>query len=168
MKKLIAWLRPDHYCKSIFEIDLDALKDKGIKNLLIDLDNTLVPWGEDYVGSELMSWLGSLPDKGFKICVLSNNNEERASYVCGVFGVPYIASAKKPSRGAFTNGMSKLGADKSETAIIGDQMFTDILGGKLSGIATVLVVPLSKKEFWGTKIVRKVEWVLLKGLYGSR
>lgn len=163
----MSWLRPDHYYKSVFEIDLDALKENGIKHLLIDLDNTLVPWGEDDFGSELTNWLDGLPEKGFKVCVLSNNTEERASYLCGLFGVPYVAFAKKPTKAAFRNGLMKLEAESKETAIIGDQMFTDILGGKISGLTTILVVPLSKKEFWGTKIVRKVEWVLLKGIYGS-
>lgn len=166
MKRLFSWVKPDYYHTSVYDIDLGLLKDKGIKNLLVDLDNTLVPWGEDVVDSKLMEWLDSLSEKGFNVCVLSNNKEERAAGLCGVFGIPYVAFAKKPLKKAFRNGLAKLGARKNETAVIGDQMFTDILGGNLSGLSTILVVPLSKKEFWGTKIARFAEWFILRALYG--
>lgn len=167
MKRLFGWIKPDFYYESVFDIELDKLRNRGIRNLLIDLDNTLVPWGKHNIDSRLTQWFSNLATEGFDSCILSNNTEERADYLCGIFGLPYIAFAKKPSRQAFRKGLSKLNAAGDQTAVIGDQIFTDVLGGKMSGLTTILVVPLSRSEFWGTKIARIVERFILKVLYGK-
>lgn len=166
LKLLFGWIKPDFYYESVFDIDLGELKKNGVKNLLIDLDNTLVPWGEDKVTEHLIKWLKDLQQDGFSICILSNNIEKRASNLSKMTGLPYIALARKPAKRAFELGLKKIDADKRQAAVIGDQIFTDILGGKRTGLKTVLVVPLSKNEFWGTKIVRKFEKLVLKTLYG--
>lgn len=169
MKKIIrlffGWIKPNFYYESVFDINLEDLKKNNIKNILIDLDNTLVPWGEDKITDQLISWLKQTQKRGFNICVLSNNTEKRASDMHKALGLPYVAFAKKPARKSFERGLKILKAKKQETVIIGDQIFTDILGGKRTGMQTVLVVPLSKNEFWGTKIIRKFEKLLLRSLY---
>lgn len=169
MKSIIriffGWIKPNFYYESVFEINFEDLQKKNIKNILIDLDNTLVPWGEDKITERLVRWLRRTQEKGFNICVLSNNTEKRASSLNKTLGLPYVAFARKPAKKAFEKGLKMLKAKRRETVIIGDQIFTDILGGKRVGIQTVLVMPLSKNEFWGTKIARKFEKIILKALY---
>lgn len=162
---MFGWLKPDIYCDSIFFIDKDFLEKNKIKYLIVDLDNTIVPWGETEITQKVKNWMSGILSDGIKVCVLSNNNEERASGFAAEFGLDYVAWARKPSKKAFKKALDKLDAEKDQTAVVGDQIFTDILGGKRAGIFTILVIPLSKREFFGTRFVRIVERFVLRALY---
>ena len=81
-----------------------------------------------------------------------------------VLDVPAISKARKPSRRAFRQALATLGTTEKETAVVGDQLFTDVLGGNRLGLYTVLVMPLSKREFFGTKAIRSLERIVLRRL----
>ncbi|QUH26670.1 YqeG family HAD IIIA-type phosphatase [Serpentinicella alkaliphila] len=155
-------LTPAMYAESIFEIDLKKLKDNNIKGLIIDIDNTLVAWDIKYASEDTKKWLLNLLKEGFKVCLVSNNTEDRVVTFNEELKLPAIHRANKPRRGAFRKAMTKMGTDINCTAIIGDQIFTDILGGNRMGIYTVLVVPIESKEFWWTTLVRRVERHVLR------
>ena len=152
---MLSILYPNMYVPSVTDINLQELRERGIQNLLLDLDNTIVPRDHDRFSPEIKSWLQGLLDKGFKVCIVSNNSTRRVKNVAGPLQIPSVVRAIKPLRGAFLRGMRLLGAKTGNTAIIGDQIFTDILGGNMLGLFTVLVVPLPGKEFWVTKIINR-------------
>jgi len=155
-------LTPDLYVESVLELDLKKLKERNIKGLIIDIDNTLVSWEIKYASEKTKEWLLNLEKEGFKVCLVSNNTEDRVVTFNEKLKLPAIHRASKPRRGALRKAMETMGTKVENTAVIGDQIFTDILGGNRTGIFTVLVVPLAGKEFWWTTFVRKIERYVLK------
>ena len=136
-------LKADLTCGSVFELSAERLWSMGISLLLADLDNTLVPYGVPLPTDELCIWKERLRAGGVSLFVLSNNrNPSRPSLFCNALGVPFIGHAGKPKTRSFWAAMERMGAKPSQTAIVGDQIFTDILGGNRAGITTILVSPI--------------------------
>lgn len=156
-------LSPDHYYRSVLDIDLQALAAAGIDTLLIDLDNTLMPRDSDAIPDDIKAWATGLAAAGFRGCLLSNNWHARVSLVAEGLGFELVAKAVKPLPFAFFVALKRMGATRASAAIVGDQMFTDILGGKLTGITTVLIAPLSSADLPHTLFLRRIERVLLAG-----
>ncbi len=148
---------PNMYVSSIYSIHPEDLVNKNIKGIIIDLDNTLVPWDEKEPNENLMDWFESIFDKGIKFCMVSNNREHRVKLFADSLSIPYIFDAVKPRKKAFLRGIKILGTNPSNTAVIGDQILTDILGGNRMGAFTILVKPMSSQEFWWTRLMRKIE-----------
>lgn len=166
-------LQPAEYLQSIFEIDLARLKQMGKRAIILDLDNTLVRWNDPEPTPGLLTWLDEVRAKGFTPCIVSNNSGPRVSEFAAKVGIPFIPKATKPRRKGFFEAMERLGVSPAETVVVGDQIFTDVLGGNRSGAYTILVVPIDPREFIGTRIVRQVERRVLryldrKGLLGRR
>jgi len=157
-------LLPKLYVESIFCLDLEKLKALGIDTIITDLDNTLVPWVEHEANPTLLAWLEQLRARGFKVCLVSNALEQRIAHFRQVLGIPGLSKANKPSRRAFLQALDLLGSRPEQAAMIGDQVFTDVLGGNRLGLYTILVVPLCRREFLGTRVLRLVERVILRNL----
>lgn len=147
--------------KSIFKIEPEVLKARGIKGIIIDLDNTLVAWNVREATPEIIAWFKEMQAYGFKITIISNNNEERVKYFSEPLELPFIASAKKPFKGAFRAAAKQMGLKKEEVVVIGDQLLTDVFGGNLAGIYTILVVPVVQTDALITRINRNVERAIL-------
>ncbi len=158
------YLCPKQYVEDIYQIDLQGLKDKGIKGLILDLDNTLVPWNDHAVYPEVQAWVGALKGAGFRACIVSNNDARRGKKITEIFEIPAFWKAVKPRRRTFRKALAMMDLRPSQVAVVGDQVFTDILGGNRLGLYTILVRPINKREFLGTMCVRKVEKVVLMGL----
>jgi len=157
-------LYPDAYVGSLADISTAYLKQKRIRGLILDLDNTIIPWRAGAIDSRTLKILNSYKESGLRLCVVSNALNRRVSGLLEQIDVPWVARARKPRRKPFLRALDILGTGAAETAVIGDQLFTDVLGGNRLGCHTVLVVPISKKEFIGTRFVRVVEQMLLKRL----
>lgn len=157
-------LCPRLYVHSVQQISLKLLRDEGIKGIIADLDNTLVPWNEDAHYPEAVAWLLKIKEAGFSVCIVSNNHPRRAKTLAGIVGVPFIWHAVKPRRRAFCQAMQLMKLNAAQTAVVGDQVFTDILGGNRLGLYTILVRPLKRQEFIVTKLVRQVEKLILNSL----
>ncbi len=157
---------PRRYChKGVTEIRVTELRAQGIEGILLDLDNTLTQWQSTEVPLPIIEWLNRLKAEGFKLCLVSNTRHgQRLVQLSKELNIGYVRRAFKPRKQGFLMAMKELGTEPSKTIMIGDQMFTDILGGNRVGIYTVMVKPLHHKEFLGTKISRSVE-VLLLGLF---
>ncbi len=164
---MLEWLRPRLYLNRASDLDLDQLWSMGIRGIISDLDNTLVRWDASEAGLDLRHWLARLQKRGFKVCLVSNGRAARVAYFSAALGVPGISRARKPSRRAFREGMSTLGTAPHQTAVLGDQLFTDVLGGNRLGLYTILVPPLARREFLGTRLVRIVERLVLTRLRPS-
>lgn len=136
-------LKADFVYNTIFDIKPSALIERGITLLLADLDNTLVPYGVPVPTDEVHTWKERMESAGVTVFVLSNNRHaDRPKIFCHALGVPFIGHAGKPKKKSFVDAMKQMGVSTQETAIIGDQIFTDVLGGNLAGVTTILVKPI--------------------------
>jgi HAD superfamily phosphatase (TIGR01668 family) len=153
---------PDLYYSSVHAIDLEALWLSGVRVLLLDLDNTLLPRDTNVVPDASKAWVDSLKSLGFRVCAVSNNWHERVRVVAAELGIEVVDHAVKPLPFAFLRALSRAGGRARESAVIGDQLFTDILGGKLLGMRTVLVQPLSATDLAHTLLLRRLEAIVLK------
>ncbi|MDO8880767.1 MAG: YqeG family HAD IIIA-type phosphatase [Coriobacteriia bacterium] len=156
-------LRPDHYVSDVLAIDLAALAASGVKALLLDIDNTLLPLDQSGLSPEIASWIASLPDAGLGAYLVSNNWHGHIHARADEIGLPVIAKAAKPLPFGFRAAARALGVSTRECAVVGDQVFTDILGGRLAGATTVLVCPLSSTDLPHTLVLRRIERVIMAG-----
>lgn len=141
------------------------MKELGIENLIIDIDNTLMPWGSKIADESVKELINNLIRQGFKICLLSNSSGRRVKLFRGDLDIDYFSVVGiKPMKIMFKGAMKKLNAAPFNTCVIGDQIFTDILGGNRCKTYTILVDPISSKEFITTKIIRKIEGLIKKNL----
>jgi len=155
-------LKPKVYVNSVYNIDLKKLKKiKKIKGIIVDLDNTLVAWGRNEIDKRIIDWINEAKKIGLKICIVSNTNSKRVAELAKIFDVPYHSKYFKPFSVAFNNGLKILDTKKSETAVIGDQIFTDIWGGNRLKLLTILVTPIVKKDSIGTFLHRNFEKIII-------
>lgn len=148
---------PNIYQKSIYTINYAKLLSKGIRCLLFDLDNTLVAHGDKTPPLKTKQLFINLKQKGFKVIIFSNSYKTKVNKYKMFFGVDGYANARKPSLTTFRKILNKYGYNEKEVAIIGDQIFTDILGGNKMGITTILVKPLSEKDIIFSRFNRILE-----------
>lgn len=150
-------LTPDYRKGKAFEIDAAFLAEAGIKALIIDIDNTLVKWRGEEPDSTTVAWITNLKNAGIKLALVSNAGGPRASRMGALLDIPAIAPARKPMKYGFARALAALGTNATETAAVGDQIFTDVLGAHRCGLKTILVEPFSGEEFAATKIMRYFE-----------
>lgn len=154
LERLIPRLR----VSSVYDIDLDKLAEQGIRGIITDLDNTLVGAKVPEATPELAAWLKEVDRRGFKVVIVSNNDHTRVSRFAVPLDLPFIHAARKPAQRAFRQALSLMELKPDQTAVIGDQMLTDVLGGNRLGIFTILVQPIAiQDEGWGTRINRRIE-----------
>ena len=135
--------RASHVADNIYQLTGEALQRRGIRLLLADLDNTLVPYGVPEPTQQVRDWTAQLQKHGITLFVLSNNRHaQRPSTFANGLEVPYIGHAGKPKTPSFFKAMEQMGVTPQETAIVGDQVFTDVLGGNRAGVTTILVKPI--------------------------
>jgi uncharacterized protein len=148
---------PHEELQSVTDLDCGKLAELGLRGLIFDLDNTLVKWKHDELAPEVLAKIAQLKASGFRICLLSNARQHRAAAVADRLQVAFIAPAAKPRKGPFKKALEILGTGPEQTAIIGDQLFTDICGGNRIGLHTIWVRPLAEQEFVWTRLVRRLE-----------
>lgn len=162
---ILKLFRPGECVASVTSIDLDGLERRGIRALLMDLDNTLVRWQSSVISAEVEEWVKAVVNRGFKVCIVSNTrSRERLRQLAEQLGVSFVRRGCKPRRGGFREALDLLGVERTHAAVIGDQIFTDILGGNRMGLHTVLVRPIHPHEFIGTRISRIFEKLLLRSI----
>ena len=144
---------PDIYQKSIYHIDYEKLLDDGIKCILFDLDNTCVPYKDKVPNKRLIDLFEMLKDMDFKIIIFSNATKKRITPFKKALNVDCLARAGKPRKKSFLKVLKLFNYNLSDVAIIGDQLYKDILGGNSVGIKTILVNPMSKDDMIITKLV---------------
>jgi HAD superfamily phosphatase (TIGR01668 family) len=125
----------------------------------------LVPWNDRELFPDVLEWINKVKNYGLKVCIVSNNHSERGEDLAKALGVPAIWRAVKPRRGAFRKALEIMGLGASKVAVVGDQVFTDVLGGNRLGMHTILVRPIDRKEFVLTRMMRHLERVILLVLY---
>lgn len=126
----------------IYEITPEFLRSQGIALLLMDLDNTLSPYIVDEATDALKAWIENLKKGGIKPFIFSNNKGDRPMLFAQQLGLEYVKLAKKPRQGVLQQVLAEQGYTPAETAIIGDQIYTDVLCGAIGGLYTIVVKPI--------------------------
>ncbi len=151
---------PDEYADSAYIIDYKSLYQQGIRGLLFDVDNTLVEHGADAT-EKAITFIRNLEDMGFKVCLISNNKEERVKRFNEKINVNYIHKAQKPLMKNYVKAMKIMKTKPSNTVFVGDQLFTDVYGAKRAGIKSYLVKPIDPKEEIQIVLKRYLERIVL-------
>lgn len=123
--------------------DLERL---GAKGLILDIDNTLTLHGSQTVPPPVRGWLEQRRAEGMRMTVISNNDAARVAPFAGAIGLPYSAKGNKPLPGGFKRAAAQMTLSPGDCVVIGDQIFTDILGANLAGMRSVLLMPLAPEE----------------------
>lgn len=162
---MLGLITPRIYLESICEIDIEQLEKNGIKTLLFDVDNTITTWNCPQINDDVILWFEKLQKSSLEGCIISNNSAERLQGIADKLGLFFEAKARKPLPFGYKRAMKRLNSDKKSTMMVGDQLFTDVLGASLAGIDTILLKPISTlHEFKGTRINRKMEKVVMKSV----
>ncbi len=157
-------LHPSIFVDKVFDIDLKALKDGGIKAFIFDIDNTLARYADAVPDEKTIGWLKGLQDMGFGVFFASNNDLQRVKRFAESVGIPYKARAMKPLSVYLKRACRSMGVAPWETALVGDQLFTDVWGGNWLKMYTILVKPISEVEDGFVKFKRRFEKRILKNI----
>lgn len=160
-------LTPALRIATIYDLPLPWLRDRSVQAIISDLDNTLVPWRDYKVAQELSDWFSVLHDEGFRTVILTNARPSPTiKEMSQRLQTELVIGARKPVQRFFREALRRARVSPGQACVIGDQVFTDILGGNLIGCHTVLVDRAGSREFFGTKITRVLERVVLRHLAG--
>ncbi|GGR01776.1 YqeG family HAD IIIA-type phosphatase [Deinococcus ruber] len=155
-------LRPRVILPQVQDITPAFLDTHGLKGLLLDLDNTLIPYRSYDDHLETVRWASDLRAGGYALYLLSNATKERARIWTERLGFQGVGLAGKPFRREYRRGLASVGLPAHQVAMVGDQLFTDVLGGNLSGMFTIMVQPISDNALPHTRLTRRLERLVLK------
>jgi len=160
--KLPSLLKPKQKAKDIYSINFDELKKLGITNLILDVDETLLPRRSLDISPKLFEWVATRKEERFKLCLTSNSRQPiRVQYIGKTLTLPYIFFGLKPLPFAFWQAMKILESQPANTAMIGDQLFMDILGANFLGIYSIFTKLITPETFLPRQWMRQVEdWLL--------
>ena len=162
-KKETSFIIPDYYYPDIYSINYEKLQERKIDTLLFDVDNTIAFVDDIMISKQTIKLFEKLK-KTYKILLLSNNHEERVKPISQKLGVKMLAQADKPEKKAYERALQILNAKKENTAAIGDQMLSDIVGAKKINITAILVDQLSSKNNLQTGLAQKLQKFIVKKL----
>lgn len=156
---------PDYRFPTVADIPDSFFAENNIKFAVLDIDNTLVPYTSRLPDERALDFLARLERLGVRYCFVSNNHKERVEEFCAGMDILYIFDSRKPLTFKMKRVMRSMGADKTNTVLIGDQVFTDVYAANRAGLISVMVDPIEAKEtpFFGFK--RAMEKIVLKGYY---
>lgn len=159
---------PDLYLNNVKEITLEILRENKIKGLILDVDNTLIDFDKNLLEGA-KQWCDNLKQNNIKICILSNTNKvKKVEKVAKILDLEYIYFAHKPNKKGFYKAQKLLGLEAKEIATVGDQVFTDVLGGNKVGMFTILTKPIDKRDILITKVKRPFEKLIIKKYLKSK
>ncbi|MHB8762011.1 MAG: YqeG family HAD IIIA-type phosphatase [Coriobacteriia bacterium] len=154
-------LRPRAYVADVTSVDLASLRAAGVRAILLDIDNTVLPLHKDECPPKIAEWVFGLGKAGFRVRFVSNNWHADVRERVARFRYGVTAKAMKPLPFGLRNAAEALGVEPRECAMIGDQIFTDVLAGNLAGCVTVLVQPLTPSDLPHTVVLRHVERLIM-------
>ncbi len=152
------FLEPDRYFARITRVDIERdLLALGYRNVLMDVDNTILTRDTHEVPRDVGLWLAKARDAGLKFCLVSNNWHEGVYQLANRLSLPIVAKAVKPLPPAFLMALNKLDAKRAETVVIGDQLVTDVMGAHFLGMKAYLLAPLVEQDLPHTLLLRNFE-----------
>jgi len=158
----MALLLPHERYRRITDIPVGHFAALGKRALILDIDNTLTTHDNPVPGEGVTDWLAAVQAAGVRCILLSNNSAERVAPFAQVLGLGFEAKARKPFAGGCRRACRKMGVPIAETAMIGDQIFTDVLAGRFGGLYTILLDPIEPEHTWFFRLKRRLEQPLLR------
>ncbi len=155
-------LKPDIKLRGITDITVELLNKYNIKALLLDVDNTMSTHHGTVLTDGLMEWIAKMQQSCIKLMVLSNSKRFRIEPFAARIGLPFISLGCKPLPTGYLRGIKALGEKRKNVAIVGDQIFTDVLGGNAVGVKTILLTPIKLEDGWSFKVRRNLEKKIYK------
>ena len=141
-------LLPKHIARSLPQLTPELLHRLNIRLLMLDFDNTIVPYTTDIPTGEMQRWLESMKRSDIQLCVVSNSKRERVKVFCNAYGLDCITHAKKPFAKGIRQCLRRYGIPAEQAALVGDQIYTDTLGANCQGVTSILVSAISNHNFW--------------------
>ncbi len=151
---------PDAEYDSAYDIDYDKLYKEGLRGIIFDIDNTLVPHGAP-ADNRAVELFQKLREIGLNTCLISNNQEPRVAPFAKAVASQYVANAHKPSVVNYKKAMELMHTDKQTTLFVGDQLFTDVFGANRTGLRSFLVKSIHPKEEIQIVLKRYLERIVL-------
>lgn len=153
---------PKEYLNSVKDISIELLNKNNIKGLILDVDNTLISLDKK-MPAGIVEWVKNIKANGIKICILSNSNKiDKVEAVAKLIESPYIFFGKKPLKSGFLRAQNILKLKTENIAVVGDQIFTDVIGANRCDMFSILVKPIEEKDYLLTKIKRPLEKFIIK------
>lgn len=150
-------LYPKSYFNRITDITYEYLEANNMIGLILDVDNTLINYDED-LSTEVINWINNLKQKNIKMCILSNSNKkDKVKRVAQKLNLEYIYFGMKPFKRGFIKAKNILNMESKNIAVIGDQIFTDVLGANRMNMHSILVNPIEEKDILITVLKRPIE-----------
>lgn len=141
-------LMPDFVAQSLTDLTPSFLKSRNISLLMLDFDNTIVPYTTDTPTKEMENWLHLMLESDISVCVVSNSRKERVKLFCHRYGLACISRARKPFSLGIKACLTEFEADPCACALAGDQIYTDVLGANCAGLQSILVRSIHNHTFW--------------------
>ena len=141
-------LIPKMLCPSLTDLTPERLQNAGVTFLMLDFDNTIVPYTTDVPTPEMEAWLARMQCSEIGLCVVSNSHKSRVVEFCSARGIPCITYARKPFSKGILQCRDKFSLDLSHAALAGDQIYTDVLGANCAGAVSILVRPIHLHNIW--------------------
>ena len=139
---------PTVRCESLTQVTAEFLQQRGIKLLMLDFDNTIVPYTTSTPTREMDQWLREMIASDIKLCVVSNSKKDRVKVFCAGYGIDCITHANKPFSKGIRQCLDRYGIPPQNALLVGDQIYTDTLGGNAAGITPILVKAIDNHNFW--------------------
>lgn len=159
---------PNDYFKNVTEITYEYLKEKQIKALILDVDNTLIDYNRN-LSPEIIKWVTELKKNNIKMFILSNSNKkDKVEEVAKKLNLEYIHFGMKPLKKGFKKAKEKLNLDSKNIAVVGDQVFTDVIGANRTKMYSILVEPINEKDILVTLIKRPIENFIKKKYFKTK
>lgn len=165
---MLRHLAPHLRIESVLDLGTEQVRALGLEALILDVDCTLKSYCNTICAPEVTAWVKELLGANLRVCLVSNGREPRIRRFAEGLGVPYIARALKPMPRGIQTAMRRLGVTPRQTAMVGDQLFADVMAGRLAGVFTILVRPIRpEEEPWYTRLKRRPEVLLLRWMEGA-
>ena len=153
---------PKEMAKHVTDLSPKFFVSRGVKAVVLDVDNTLTTHGNPVPAQGVPEWISQMQAAGLCLTILSNNYRERVEPFARKLGLDFISMACKPLTFGLTRACRRYGLKPRQVCLIGDQIFTDIVGGNLKGVLTVLVEPYELEHKWSFRLKRRLERPIIR------
>ena len=141
-------LLPSVIVEAVTDLTPQLLQSRNIRLLMLDFDNTIVPYTTNVPTEKMEKWIRSILQSEIQLCVVSNSKRDRVKVFCEAYGLDCITHAKKPFSKGIRQCLNKYGIDPAQSALAGDQIYTDTLGANGAGVQSILVTAINNHNFW--------------------
>ena len=139
---------PNVITEKLTDLTPEFLISRNIRLLMLDFDNTIVPYTTDVLTGAMEAWIAMMQNSSVRLCVVSNSKRDRVLNICKAYGIPCVTHAKKPFTKGIRECLARYGIPASEAALVGDQIYTDTLGANSAGVTSILVKAIDNHNFW--------------------